>query len=301
MTDFKQVFKQIFKTKWKWIKLIWLIQLIVVILGSLCLIIQHPHGVNYGVNSNYAGFTAQFFDFGKNIYAVPVNLSLWLIIWGDIVFLGILIWQAYKINLSSTWRLIAIDDGKLWQANLWSSFVSCVVILILQATVAFILMLVEETFSRAKPITNTFVGINKNPLQGILGTISFCLVITGIVFLILTLSDFAIFSSRTITDFLPIKNIKVVRAIVMIAIIILAIYFGSHLTDALTAFTNKQTDRLILNTAARTIREGNDRIYWAYNLTEWATAAEFLISALILGCLNNWLIKKFVEPKNNNY
>lgn len=293
MTSFKQVFGQMFKEKWKWIRLVWVIQLAVLVIGTIILILQHPHGVNPDSSS----FINMFFDDGKNLFAVPVNLTLWLIYLADLIFLGILVRIDAKLNLSQTWRLLPISESKFWQANIWSSFVSCVVIFIPQVIVAVILMAIEEFCSSASPLTNWFAGLYHNPAQNILGSISFVLILVSLVLLVLIFADFAVFASNTITDFVPAKNIKVLRIIILLVLVVAVVYFGSQLTDVVTNLADKQTDAIILANEHYGQTAVNNSVYWAYNLTQWAIALEFLVGALVFGVLDNWLMKRFVESR----
>lgn len=284
MTTFKQSFKQMFKVKWKWIKILWLVQILILIFGTAILIIQHPHGVNADASS----FSGLFFDFDNNLYAVPVNLSSFLIIWGDIIFLGILIWQSYKINLSQTWRLLAQSDSQLWQGNLLSSFLSCCTVFIPQVIVYLILLVIENTFSKTHPINSLFnADFQNHLLQNLSNFTSFCLLLIAFVLLILTFADFTIFSSRAVADFLPFKNVKAMRVILVIVLIIIGVYFGSTIINETIAITNKFADKMMVT---------HKSISFAYyNLSTWAMVLEFAIAALIFDLLDTWLIKKYVE------
>lgn len=296
MTTFKQSFNQMFKVKWKWIKILWLVQILILIFGTAVLIIQHPHGVSVDASS----FSSLFFDFDNNLYAVPVNLSSFLIIWCDIVFLGILIWQSYKINLSQTWRLLAQSDSKLWQSNLLSSFLSCCTVFIPQVIAYLILLVIENTFSKTHPINNLFnADFQNHLLQNLLNFTSFFLILIAFVLLILTFADFTIFSSRAVVDFLPFKNEKVIRATLIIVLIMIGVYFGSTIINETIAITGKFTDKMILaNSGYNKIMATNNPIYnFYYNLSSLVMILEFAIAALIFGFLDSWLIKDFVEAK----
>lgn len=296
MISSKKVFGQMFKEKWKWIKLVWLIQLLVLVIGTVILLLQHPHGIN----PDQATFVNMFFDYSRNVFAVPVNLSLYLIYLGDIIFLGLLVRTDVKINLSQTWRLLPISDAKLWQANIWSSFVSCVVIFIPQTIVCLITMVIEQTFSSANPLANWFRGLHNNPVQNVLGAISFLSILIGLVLLILSFADFAIFASNTVADFVPTKNVKPFRIIILIVLVIAAVYFGDQLTSIVTEFANRQVDALVLANEHYSTTAVNNSIYWTYNLSQWAVALEFLVGAAVFSLLDSWLMKKYVEPKIKN-
>lgn len=288
MTTFKQTFQQMFKVKWKWIKVILLIQLVCLIAGSLFLIIKYPHGVNPSSHS----FADQFFDFSNNLFAVPVNLSGWLIVIGDPIFLGILCYQNEKINASQTWRLIPLSESKFFNANLLSSFISCVVIAIPQVIVSLILMAIEQKYSSANPIANTFNFANYDASNWLL-SILFFLILIALVFFIMTFVSFSNFSSKTIANFIPSSKSKIIKKLVFILLVIIAVYLGFQLNESLTLLGLKQ-ESLYLQ------QFKDDKVVnniFIYNLSTIYLFLELAIFSLIFWLSDTFLMKKYFEPK----
>ncbi len=268
MTSFKALFKQMFGQKRRYADLVLLLQVFAVLFLLVMALWDKSNFVylNIDKNSNWLDYILS-----AGMITTPV---------ADVIFLGLLCWQNEKINLSQTWQLAPISSVKMWLTNMFSSFVECIYIFIIQVVLGF-LVAMADNLSHHLPLLHAMIDSKFN-WSDFSPVIEFLLFLSGLVLVIFTFVSFANFISRVITDFLPFKSTLWARLLIIAILVIVAVYCGIIFMSRLNGFIDKRpalqvTDPIWLN----------DLCLFAVNF--------------ILGILNLILVKRFVEAKGINY
>lgn len=287
MTTFRQVFMELFHRRNRLIKFILSVQLIIFLFELLL------KGVfNLNATSSY------WLSFGQDLslYQTLLNVTL---ITSAIFDIGFLIWTCFqneKNYLSQTWNLLPISNYKVYLASLLSTLVNCVVIFIPQILVITICEIADYISSTS--VKTTFL----NELQRYVFmfwnneffTVGLYLVL--VVLIILTFVSFVNFSSRVITDFLPVKNPNTVRIVVMTILVLIGAYFAFQIEQGISKYLIALEMR-IYNDSHVT----NSYIQWVNRVDVLLPTSVLGIAGLAFGGLDLWLYEKFVEPKISNY
>ncbi|WP_308555571.1 hypothetical protein [uncultured Lactobacillus sp.] len=154
-----------------------------------------------------------------------------LTIYFDFAFCTITCWQNEKINMSQTWHLAAIDEGKTYLANTFSSLIACGVYFLLQQIVNVFLLIptmganaISEAFSQFGLYPRYFPDVYSSTETSF---IFYWIFIVLIILFIYFFVSFTNFASRVISDELPVKSTLWIRLLIMAILVIIAVYVGS--------------------------------------------------------------------------
>lgn len=263
MTSFGKIFNQMFLRKSHFVHLILLIQLFSIIFLSLLILIQNPHGAPDILLSMFPG---------NRFWTIPFSISVITTVFADLTLCGLMCWQNQKINISTTWHLAPISENKVYLSNILSSLAECVYIFIIQFIWDLIIGFIFESTSGRNMIDDlapTFSDASDD--------LELIIFLIALVLIIFTFVDFVNFSSHAISDFLPVKNAKWVRILIVAILIIIAAYLFLNINSYI-----------------------QDRVNQTFNsyVELWTLNVEYLCGAIIFGILNLWLKNKYVETKN---
>lgn len=204
MSIFYRSFTELFKTKIKKANLLMLIGLI----GSFALTV----------------FSSFKFESGRLVQK-PNQLSfmtLWVACFFFVSFLLFIVFYCVtcitheQINGNQTWRLIPLSSIALYTDNMLSSFVSALCFAIYEALInvglCLFAMLVDKKFYQQvtiviKDIQDAFTRMSTSQIAELVGDMVESLILIILIgFLFYFIADFLNFSSRSITDFIPVKR-----------------------------------------------------------------------------------------------
>lgn len=262
MTSFKALFKQMFGQKRRYADLVLLLQVFAV-LFLLVMAKSNFVYLNIDKNSNWLDYILS-----AGMITTPV---------ADVIFLGLLCWQNEKINLSQTWQLAPISSVKIWLTNMFSSFVECIYIFIIQVVLGF-LVAMADNLSHHLPLLHAMIDSKFN-WSDFSPVIEFLLFLSGLVLVIFTFVSFANFLTKVIVDQLPVNNNIVIKLFVMAVIVIIAILIAEQLNEQITA--------MYLHRFAK------EAAYDPLGIS----VVEYFAGAIVLGAIDSYLMSKFVEPK----
>lgn len=200
-----------------------------------------------------------------------------LVILGDFIFAFLSSWLNEKINLSQTWRLLPVSSTKLWLSNLFSSILTCVYLFVSQ-----LLLLFLTALPVGKPLYHTLWAFALYPDQdnwlSVLTRILFIFALAFFVYLCVSLVDFV---SQAIVAFLPVKNSRWAKRLVMVLLTIVIVIVVADSGGHFAAFMLRET--------AVHPTWSHDPL-WLSNLLLW-------LLNLLIGILDLWLFDHFVESK----
>lgn len=263
MTSFKALFKQMFGQKRRYADLVLLLQVFAVLFLLVMALWDKSNFVylNIDKNSNWIDYILS-----AGMITTPV---------ADVIFLGLLCWQNEKINLSQTWQLAPISSVKIWLTNMFSSFVECIYIFIIQVVLGF-LVAMADNLSHHLPLLHAMIDSKFN-WSDFSPVIEFLLFLSGLVLVIFTFVSFANFLTRAIVDQLPFNNNILIKLFVMALIVIIAVLIAGELNDQITTMY------------LRHLAKENDLF--------GVSTTEYFAGAIVLGVIDSYLISKLVEPK----
>lgn len=268
LVSFSNLFKQMWVQKSRYIYLFFIINLFTIVFISLFALGTGNYDLTFFYTSTHN--LGNFWRY---------NIAT-LTIYFDIAFFAVTCWQNEKINMSQTWHLAAADEGKTYLANVFSSLLACGVFFLLQQIVNIFLLIptmgansIADAFSQFGlfPYTPNVPGIN----------VSFefyWLFIVLIILFIYFFVSFTNFSSRIISDELPVKSTLWIRLLIIAILVIVAVYVGSIVFLHLQNFVD--TNRSL---------QTYDPI--------WLDDILLLVMSLVFGLCDILLVKKWVEPK----
>lgn len=277
MTHFKSITKQIFLQKFRYVKGLWIIQLGIIILLPIFNFF-FPSSILVSLGSR------------TSLLETAYNVALVSTIFVDLIFLGLACYRSERINSCQTYSLIPISNKKLLLSNLLSTILGCAILFIVQllilSALAFILyhnveksFLINQSTSWNDLLTLTIGGLD----------------LIFAVLLIQTFISFINFSSKSITDFLPTRNSKLIRGILIIIITIIGVYF---------AFTIMRHIDGVLNLLQQKAFNKNTVVLHYVSLYNLAYAFYPLISMILgtvlFGSLDLWLFDKYFEVNISN-
>ena len=268
MTNFWTLFKQMWSQKQRYIYLVFFINVFAIIFISLMTTMTKDYDMFlfWSPKPDLAFFWRSNF----------ATLTLYF----DVAFCGITCWQNEKINMSQTWHLAAADERKTYFVNIFSSLMACAWFFLLQQIVNAILLI---PIFGANGLVQAFRDFQLWPAK----YVPWPSVLYHWIFIVLIISfiyvfvSFANFTSRIIADILPFKSTLWIRLFIIAILVVVAVYSGTIITSHL--------DSLI-----------NTKMLWkAYDLI-WLDDLLLVAVSLILGLLDLWFVKKFIEPKIKN-
>lgn len=271
MTNFGQLFKQMWSQKWKYLYLIFLINLFAVVFISVFALITKNYNLFFFYSADH--------DLGHFWESNFINLTLLF----DLAFCATMCWQNEKINTSQTWHLIPVDDRKIYLANITSSLITCGVFFFLQQVVNSILLIPTQGMQSLAYVFQGF-GLYPRTFPGIINSsqTSFIFYWFFIVLIILSIYFFVSlinFVSKIISDELPFKSTLWIRLLIIAILVIAGVYLASIILPHLENF---------IDAKQRTLQ-----IYdpvWLDDI--------FLVGInIVVGLLDLWLVKKWIEPK----
>lgn len=271
MTNFGQLFKQIWSQKWKYLYLIFLINLFAVVFISVFALITKNYNLFFFYSTDH--------DLGHFWQSNFINLTMLF----DLAFCATICWQNEKINTSQTWHLIPVDDRKIYIANITSSLIACGVFFFLQQVVNTILLIPTQgmqslayVFQGFGLYPRTFPGITNSSQTSFIFYWFFIVLIILSIYFFVSLINFV---SKIISDELPFKSTLWIRLLIIAVVVITGVYLASIILPHLENF---------IDAKQRTLQ-----IYdpvWLDDI--------FLVGInIIVGLLDLWLVKKWIEPK----
>lgn len=285
MTRFSTVLKEIFLQKFTYVLRFLGIQIFISLLWPI--IIRRDMIEFFQIsNGDYLG----------NLFSIFVESTVII----DILFLIVLCIKNEKINFSQTWNLVPVSNVKLYWANILSTFLACVTVFIPQLIIGFgiesIILMTKHESPVAEAIsfiTNDFGGFSDSKI------IMFLIYIISLVLLIQLVFSFANFSAQSISDFMPSKNPKRLKRVVLCLISFIGanlfnltlnlidnlyISFNHHFAD--------NPDFLIKN---------RSNLFWINLGQAYLPVIFMVIASIIFSIINILLFKKYVESKDKLY
>lgn len=204
MSIFYRSFTELFKTKIKKANLLMLIGLI----GSFALTV----------------FSSFKFESGRLVqeHNDMSFMALWVTCFFFVSFLLFIVFYCVtcvtheQINGNQTWRLIPLSSIAFYTDNMLSSFVSAFCFAIYEALInvglCLFAMLVDKKFYQQvtiviKDIQDAFTKMSTSQIAELVGDMVESLILIILIgFLFYFIADFLNFSSRSITDFIPVKR-----------------------------------------------------------------------------------------------
>lgn len=268
MTKFITLFKQMWLQKLKYVYLAFIINIFLIIFISAFATFSHDYDLNF------------FYSPEKNLNSFWASNFATITLYVDLAFFALTCWEDEKINLSQTWHLIPTNEKKLFTANIISSLASCGLLFLMQQIVNTLLFLPSRGAKSLSFVFSSFsLWMNKyNTLSSTL--LHWLFIILIIVFLYLFVS-FANFSSRIISETLPVKSTLWIRLFLIALLVIIAVYSGSIILSHVDGIINRVN-----------ILRNYDPI--------WLDDLLVFIVSFILGIFDLWFIDKYIEPKINN-
>lgn len=282
MTKFWTLFRELFKQKSKTAYWVFLIQAAA---GLVSLLISATTTPNFK-DAQIFGNSIPWFLAWILMYILIFLMYSFL---ADPIFLLMTAWKNEKINRSQTWRLVPMNDGKIYLCNSLSSFCSFIYLLIMQAVVGLIGFII--VYASSNEIRKAIAeGLHKEFVVDHVADIDISNFLILILFMILlglfwyVIVSFLHFTSRAILDFLPMASNKLIIFIIRAAVLIVVVYFLIYSFELISEIGINpsfiQGNPFISNMAPSII--------------------SLAILDLLIGAANYVLINKFVEAKQNN-
>lgn len=236
MTSFKALFKQMFGQKRRYADLVLLLQVFAVLFLLVMALWDKSNFVYLNIDKN-----SNWLD-----YILSAGMITTLV--ADVIFLG---------------------------PNMFSSFVECIYIFIIQVVLGF-LVAMADNLSHHLPLLHAMIDSKFN-WSDFSPVIEFLLFLSGLVLVIFTFVSFANFLTRAIVDQLPFNNNILIKLFVMALIVIIAVLIAGKLNDQITTMY------------LRHLAKENDLF--------GVSTTEYFAGAIVLGVIDSYLISKLVEPK----
>ena len=210
----------------------------------------------------------------------------------DMAFVFISSWQNEKYFSSQTWRLVPISSSKFYLANITSSIVNGLYLVLVQL-VMILIASIPVTFFKEFRIgvweMSRIIGYNWNhhtfwkkifdafPIGDVLSLLCGFFFFAVLVYSFVATIDL---SSRTLTDFLTDKYSKLVRFVIIVILVIVVAMFASRYLDVAS-----EIEHNLFNS-----NQNNVVTIWLMNL-------QLLVLDVIFSVLNIWILGRFHEGK----
>ena len=223
MAIFNRYFTVLFRLKTKWISLLLIIQTVASFAMSF-----------FNFNNGHVYINRQIFSNFFTLWLVIFIVQAWL-------FTGIFYlttcFQNERVSGNQTWRLVPIDDKKLYFDNILSSFAALLFFVILEIICTLILSVVTFTFDSQfhTVIIEMFTDIGRHLQQvdleimfNFFGAIMMAILCAFFGYFIIS---FLNYSSRALLDFLPQALSKAYFRVITVFVIILIAWLAIKAND----------------------------------------------------------------------
>ncbi len=276
MTSFKNIFGQMAKVKVRSIYLLILIQLVTSIIIAI-----------WALLSGFSGFK------GQDKLMAWFIFMLTLMPFIDIAYVFISSRQNEKEFDSQTWRLIPVSSSNFYIANISSSIVNGLYLVVLQLIMGFISFLpalfdhnvrfsfwqLGNVMGKEASSGNLWSKFNDTfPVGLILSEFVNFLLFAFLVYSIVATIDL---SSKTIMDFLPEKHSKFFRAVIILVLVLILIVASGNIMHLIYQFDPAN------------ILTGQIRSYSSV----WFSNLFLLMFSIVFSGINVWLLEKYHESK----
>lgn len=272
MTSFNSLFGQMFNNKKSKVNLLVLIQAVAALILAIWM----------GLSLNNPG--SHLIDRWSMGMVVVGSLTPFV----DMAYVVISSWQNEKYFSSQTWRLLPVNSSKFYLANLTSSIVNGLYLVLLQV-ILFIIALLPMFFFHevrfniwlaSREIGRIWSGsefwsklFSTIPLANMISLLIGFFLFAILVYSFVTTVDL---SSKTISDFMNDRYSKILRFIIVVALVIILFIIGGNLYNTLIQMSH------LIDSDIGGI---------------WVTNAAMIIIDLIFSGINIWLLTMYHEGK----
>lgn len=206
----------------------------------------------------------------------------------DLIFAGLMAWQNERMDNSQTFQLLPLSTDQLWLVNLFSSLLACGYIFIIQVTISWLLslpnMILNMKINPWSNLVSFLAGLDSSE-----GNVFDALIpLIGLALLVFTAVTFVNYASKIMADFLPLKNSRWLRIILIAIISVIGIYLALQINDRLISICVHDIYIPHKNGGEEII--GNPRRL--ENIELW-------VYVVVIGGLDLWLGKKYWEPRRD--
>lgn len=277
MIKFRTLSKRMFLQKWQLAHFTLVLQLLAIIFCSIMIATRS--------NSDFISWIgiAQEGSIASSVSALLVQTT----ILADMIFFALIYIKGLRMLLSQTWHLLPISSSKLYLANLLTNVLSCAYIFVIQIIGVlageFILSLVDKKYQFWQFLGENFQSFTSQSSAAIMDDLAPFIFLILIVLFLTSFVDFTNFSSRVVTDFLPLKNIKWVRWAINVILMIICMYLFMKLDTYFGRMYYSQASKL--NYIAQNLRFVN------------ISNLELLFGTIIFGGIDIYLINRYLETR----
>ncbi len=216
------------------------------------------------------------------------SLAIVTTVIADLIFAGLMAWQNERIDNSQTFQLLPLSTDQLWLVNIFSSLLACGYIFLIQVTISWLLslpsMILIMKINPWSSLISFLLGLHSSE-----GNVFEALIpLIGLALLVFTAVSFVNFTSKIMADFLPLKNSRWLRLILIAIISVIGIYLALQINGRLIS--------LCVHNVYIPHKNGGEEII---GNPERLENIELWVYVVVIGGIDLWLGQKFWEPRRD--